>query len=175
MTIAGLVPGIVPTTLRRPPGTASNLPPGRSGRRKSPARRRLSEPAGRCPKFSTCLRRSENARSSSKRSTLARGVLAAPAPPHAASGDTTAASARASASRLVVGGHRLQQVREALLGLRLARRDVLGGDAVRRGLVAAQDLARHRLAVDLVGPVVEAGPAGEAVHGLEGHVGAVTQ
>src|SRR5215213_7534061 len=60
----------------------------------------------------------------------------------------------------IVGGDRLEQVREVLA------RDAVGGR-----LVAAQDDLGDALAVDLVGPVVEARPARVAVHRLERHVG----
>src|SRR5919204_3189079 len=55
----------------------------------------------------------------------------------------------------VVGGHRLEDLGEPPARGLAARGHVLGRHAVRGRLVAAQDLARDRLAVDPVGAVVE--------------------
>ena len=56
-----------------------------------------------------------------------------------------------------------------------AGRHVLAGHAVGGRLVAAQDLPGHRLAVHLVGAVVDARRAREAVHLLERQVGRVAE
>src|SRR5215218_1419433 len=56
----------------------------------------------------------------------------------------------------IVGGDRLEQVREALARGLAPRRDVLAWDAVGGRLVAAQDEFGDALAVNLVRPVVEA-------------------
>ena len=61
-------------------------------------------------------------------------------PAHAERGQHDAQRAPVS----IVRGHRLEQVREALAGRLAAGRDVLGRHAVRRRLVAAQDLAAPR-------------------------------
>src|SRR5689334_7569960 len=75
----------------------------------------------------------------------------------------------------VVGRHRLEQLGELAPRRLAAGRDVLAGHLVGRRLVAAQDLARDRLAVDLVGAVVEARGPRVAVHRLERHVRRVAQ
>src|SRR5918996_1358959 len=77
--------------------------------------------------------------------------------------------------RSVVCRHRLEDVGEAPARLLAARRDVLRRHAVGRRLVAAQDLPRDGLAVDLVRPVVEARRARVAVHRLERQVGRVAE
>src|SRR4051812_22137548 len=89
----------------------------------------------------------------------------------------TASTITSGRSRMgsVVRGHRLEQVRELLLRLGAARRHVLAGHVVRRRLVAGQDLPRDADAMDLVGAVIEARPAREAVHRLEGQVGGVAE
>src|SRR4051794_20933122 len=98
------------------------------------------------------------ARAASKRLGAAAGaalggaVLAAAPQP---SRPPPAATARAF---LIVGGHRLEQVGEALARGGQRGRHVVAGDLVR--LVAAQDPAGDRLAVDLVRALREAGPAG---------------
>src|SRR4051812_27921484 len=132
--------------------------------------------------MSTCLRSSANARRPSKRFTCSpaldavRSAASSPwkAPPAAATTKPTASRA-ATASPMarpltrpsVVGGHRLQEVGEARPRRLAAGRHVLARHAVGGRLVAAQDLPRDALAVDLVGAVVEARGAGEAVHRLE--------
>src|SRR4051812_49974163 len=75
--------------------------------------------------------------------------------PHAA-----AASAQSTGASigLIVGGHRLEQVREALAGPLATGRDVLARDLMR--LVAAQHAPRDGLAVDPLGAGVEAGGGG---------------
>src|SRR3954463_2871429 len=78
-------------------------------------------------------------------------------------------------ARLIVGGDRLEQVREPLARGLAPGGYVLAWDAFGCWLVAAQDDLGHALAVDLVGPVVEACRAGVAVHGLERHVGRVPE
>src|SRR4051812_30693004 len=92
---------------------------------------------------------------------------------------TTSATTRTRTDRpperSVVGRHRLEDVGETAARVLAARGDVLGRDPVRRRGVAAQDLARDGLAVDLVGPVVEARRAREAVHRLERQVGRVAE
>src|SRR4051794_16039686 len=120
--------------------------------------RAAGEPAGRGPRSTWYLSHFQ-ARSSSKRSTLvalawAIGVAVACAAvalgfgvsplPHAPS-----ASAQISVASigLVVGGHRLEEVRETLAGRFAAGRDVLARGLAR--LVAAQDAPCDRLAVDL--------------------------
>src|SRR3954467_7388434 len=70
-------------------------------------------------------------------------------------------------ARLIVGGDRLEQVREALARGLAAGGDVLAWDAVGGWLVAAQDDLGDALAMDLIGPVVEARRARVAVHRLE--------
>src|SRR6185437_8210196 len=82
---------------------------------------------------------------------------------------------RRSGPASVVRGDRFQQVGELAAGRLAARRDELRRDLVGGGLVAAQDLARHRGAVDLVGPVVDAGGPSEAVHRLQRQIGGVAQ
>src|SRR4051794_291110 len=72
---------------------------------------------------------------------------------------------------LIVGGDRFEQVGEALARRLPPSRHVLARDAVGRRLVPTQDHLGHALAVHLVRPVVEAGGARVAVHGLERHVG----
>src|SRR3954469_22487033 len=94
-------------------------------------------------------------------------VLSPPPQPNSA-----AAQSRPAAV-LVVARPPLDKVGEALAGGGKRGRHVIAGDLVR--LVAAQDPAGDRLAVDLVGPVVDAGRAGEAVHALERHVAGVAQ
>src|SRR4051794_35121962 len=82
-------------------------------------------------------------------------VLSLPPQPNSA-----AAQSR-PAAHLVVARHRLEQVREALARGGEGGRHVVAGDLVR--LVAPQDPAGDRLAVHLVGAVVDAGRAREAV------------
>src|SRR4051795_3156917 len=184
-------------------GTFSKRPSGSSGRRRSASARSCGEPAGRWPTASW-RRISAIARSASKRfvraaGTAGSGPLAAasellPPPPPPISGKPfTASTTRPAPSaswtisattrmrtdsppeRSVVGRHRLEDVGEAPARLLPAGRDVLGRHAVGRRLVAAQDLPRDRLAVDLVRAVVEAGGARVAVHRLEREVGRVAE
>src|SRR4051795_1960675 len=144
--------------------------------------RAAGEPAGRGPRSTWYLSHFQ-ARSSSKRSTfvalvsaiavacaaVALGFGVSPLP-HAPSAN---AQISVASIGLVVGGHRLEEVREALAGRFAAGRDVLARGLAR--LVAAQDAPCDRLAVDLVGPVVEPGGARVAVHLLERQVGAVAE
>src|SRR4051812_45867935 len=132
--------------------------------------------------MSTCRRSSANARRPSKRLTCSpaldavRSAASPPwkAPPTAATTRPTASTA-ATASPMtrpltrpsVVGGHRLQEVGEAGPRRLAAGWHMLARHAVRGRLVAAQDLPRDALAVDLVGAVVEARGTGGAGHGLE--------
>src|SRR5829696_1116353 len=177
--------------LRSPgwPGTDSKRPRGSSLRSRTASRRSVGEPAGRGPS-STWRRSSANARRPSKRSTLSRALdaartgasswsnaplTAATNPPTISTAVTPSAIARPLTPRSVVGGHRLEQLGEARPRRLPARGHVLGGDAVRRRLVTPQDLARDALAVDLVGAVVEARRAREAVHRLERQVGRVAE
>src|SRR3954471_11954919 len=95
------------------------------------------------------------------------------APPSTSWTARTMTSARIALS--IVGGDRLEQVREALARGLAPRRDVLARDAVGGRLVAAQDDPGDALAVALVGPVVEARRARVAVHRLERHVGRVAE
>src|SRR5439155_24443638 len=86
------------------------------------------------------------------------------------SGTSTSQATRADRGRRppsVVGAERAEQLGEALARLRAACREVLGGDfgGGRRG--AGEDAAADRLAVHLVGPVIDACRAREAVHLLE--------
>src|SRR3954449_10372255 len=183
-------------------GTFSKRPSGSSGRRRSASARSCGEPAGRRP-TATWRRISPIARSASKRfvraaGTAGRGPLAAasegaPPPPPISGKPFTASTTRPAPSpswtisattrmrtdsppeRSVVGRHRLEDVGEAPARLLPAGRDVLGRHAVGRRLVAAEDLARDRLAVDLVRAVVEAGGARVAVHRLEREVGRVAE
>ena len=67
-----------------------------------------------------------------------------------------------------VDGQVLQQVGETALRLGPHGRDVLGRHLVRR--VPLQHLAGHRLAVHLVGPVVDPGRPGRPVHRLQRQV-----
>src|SRR5215218_7668992 len=78
-------------------------------------------------------------------------------------------------ARSIVGGDRLEQMREALARGLAPRGDVLARDAVGGRLIAAQNDLRDALAVDLVGAVVEARRARVAVHRLERHVGRVSE
>src|ERR1019366_2457026 len=64
----------------------------------------------------------------------------------------------------VVGRDRVEQVGEALARLLATGGQMLAGDLVGGGFITAQDVARDCLAVDLVGAVIDAGCAGEAVH-----------
>src|SRR6476659_5380619 len=66
----------------------------------------------------------------------------------------------------VVGGHRLEEVGELAPRRLAARGHMLAGHLVGRRLVAAQDLAGDRLAVDLVGAVIEARGPRVPVHRL---------
>src|SRR3954454_23137263 len=191
--------------LRSPgwPGTFSKRPSGSSGRRRSASARSCGDPAGRRP-TATWRRISAIARSASKRLVRAAGTggrgprpaasEAAPPPLPPISGKPlTASTTRPAPSaswtinattrtrtdsppeRSVVGRHRLEDVGEAPARVLPARRDVLGRHAVGRRLVAAQDLPRNGLAVDLVRAVVEARGARVAVHGLEREVGRVAE
>src|SRR3954468_5922972 len=143
---------------------------------------------------------SASARGASKRSALALGTapgaVVVPSPPPPMSGKPltattmspaprTSCATRASTSTRtdsppwrwdsVVGGHRLEEVGELAPRCLAPGGHVLAGHAVGGGLVAAQDLARDRLAVVLVGAVVEARGARVAVNRLERHVGRVAQ
>src|SRR4051812_18368846 len=71
----------------------------------------------------------------------------------------------------VVGRHRLEQSGELAPRRLAAGRHVLAGHLVGRRLVAAQDLAGDRLAVDLLGGVVETRRARGAGHRPQWHVG----
>src|SRR5215469_2962040 len=71
------------------------------------------------------------------------------------------------------GWGRLEQLGELALGLLAPRRDVLTRQPTFRLLVVAEHVARHRLAVHLVGAVVDAGGAGVAVHRLQRQVAGV--
>src|SRR4051794_22538013 len=141
-------------------------------------------PAGRGPSL-TWYSSIDHARSASKRSTFLAETAASVAvgagvsaigfgsslpPPHAASRKV---QAKAASIRLVIRADGGEQVREARAGRLPARGDVLGRHLA--GLVAAQDLARDRLAVHLVGAVVETGGAGVAVHRLQRQVGRVAE
>src|SRR3954449_12585493 len=147
---------------------------------------------------------SAKARGASNRSALGFGTGAAtagarsplPSPPPPMSGKPLAATTISPAPRTswttsattstrtdspprrsdsVVGRHRLEQIGELAPRRLAAGRHVLAGHLVGRRLVAAQDLACDRLAVDLVGAVVEARGARVAIHGLERQVGRVAQ
>src|SRR3954470_13446404 len=120
-------------------------------------------------------------------------VVLSPPPPPTSGKASTASTARPAPSaswtiratrrtrtdsppvRSVVSRHRLKDVREAPARLLAAGGQVLGRHAVRRRLIAAQDLARDRLAVHLVRAVVEARRARVAVHRLEREVGRVAE
>src|SRR3954452_4294102 len=170
---------------RRPPSTASKRPLGNPARRKPAAVRCAGDSGGRGPS-ATWRCASEYARAASKRSTFGLGTAAGlAAPPLIVSSRTapvtnaptmsTCSAISAARMRLVVAGHRLEEVRELLARGGTATGDVLGRHLVGRRRVAAQDLARDGLAVDLVGAVVEARAAGEAVHRLERQVGGVAE
>src|SRR5215207_475791 len=170
--------------LRRPPAIGSKRPFGRLARRNTAALRWAADSGGRGPS-ATCRAASAYARPASKRSTFASGTaagLASPslvssriAPVTSAPAISTCSAMSAASERLVVARHRLEQVCELLARGGTAGRDVLARYLVGRRRVAAQDLARDRLAVHLVGAVVEARPAGEAVHRLQRQVGRVAQ
>src|SRR5919197_6428029 len=92
-------------------------------------------------------------------------ISPAPSASWTASAITSTRTDRPPARRdSVVGGHRLEDLGELPPRRIASGRHVLRGHGVGRRLVAAQDLARDRLAVDLVGPVVEARGARIAVH-----------
>src|SRR3954451_24196601 len=96
----------------------------------------------------------------SKRSTLAGAAVGAA---EGAADEQPATATTAAATRvLVVARHRLEQMRELHPRVGEAGRHVVAGHLV--GLVATQDPAGDRLAVDLVGPVVEPPRARVAVH-----------
>src|SRR4051794_21959171 len=86
---------------------------------------------------------------------------------------SAATPASAAARLLVVARHRLEEVRELDAGVGEPGRDVVAGHLV--GLVAAQDPPRDRLAMDLVGPVVDPPRPSVAVHALERHVAGEAQ
>src|SRR5438067_1705390 len=171
--------------LRRPPGIASKRPPGSPARRNVAASPWAADSGGRGPS-ATCLAASAYAREASNPSTFGLGTAAGFASPSPVLSSATAPTARQAAittctamsaarDRLIVARHRLEQVRELRAGGGAAGRHVLGGHLAGRRREAAQDLARHGLAVDLVGAVVEARAAGKAVHRLQRQVGRVAQ
>src|SRR4051812_43912759 len=171
--------------LRRPASIASKRPFGSPARRNAAALRCAADSGGR-GRRGTCRCASEYARAASKRSTFGLGTaagLAAPslivssrtAPVTNAPTMSTCSAISAARMRLVVAGHRLEEVRELLARGGTATGDVLGRHLVGRRRVAAQDLARDGLAVDLVGAVVEARAACEAIHRLERQVGGVAE
>src|SRR4051794_27259147 len=170
---------------RRPPSTASKRPLGNPARRKPAAVRCAADSGGRGPS-ATCRCASEYARAASKRSTFGLGTAAGLASPSLIVNSrmapvtkeptmSTCSAISAARMRLVVAGHRLEEVRELLARGGTAGRDVLRGHLVGRWLVAAQDLSRDRLAVDLVGPVVEARAARKPIHRLQRQVGGVAK
>src|SRR3954447_26916144 len=190
--------------LRSPgwPGTFSKRPSGSSGRRRSASARSCGEPAGRRPTATwrgiTAIARSATKRFVRAGGTGGGGPLAAqsegaPPPPPISGKPFTASTTRPAPSaswtisattrtrtdsppaRSVVGRHRLEDVGEAPARRLPTGRDVLGRHAVGRRLVAAQDLPRDGLAVDLVRAVVEARRARVAVHRLEREVGRVAE
>src|SRR3954454_11002775 len=200
--MAGRRPGSTPTMFRRPGwfGTSSKRPSGSSGRSRSASARSCGEPAGRWP-TATWRRTSAIARSALKRFVRATGTAgsgpaaAASLPlslpisgkPLTASRTRPAPSASWTISattrtrtdsppdRSVVCRHRLEDVGEAAARVLATGRHVVARHAVRRRLVAAQDLARDGLAVHLVGAVVEPRRARVAVHRLQRQVGRVAE
>src|SRR3954453_19460640 len=147
---------------RRPPSTASKIPLGNPARRKPAAVRVAADSGGRGPS-ATWRCASEYARAESKRSTFGLGTAAGLASPSLVSSRTapvtseptmsTCSAISAARMRLVVAGHRLEEVRELLARGGTATGDVLGRHLVGRRRVAAQEVVRDGLAVDLVGPI----------------------
>src|SRR4051794_31272582 len=191
--------------LRSPPPIETYRPWGRPAFRKRAARRCPADPAGRGPsatwRSAVAQARFASKRSTLGVGTVGAGRASSGTVPFEAlsldrnrsnpveacqsssaprtswtpSAQTSSRGTRTDAAELVVRGDRLEQPGELLLGGPAAGRDVLGRHLVRRRLVAAEDLPRDRLAMDLVGAVVEPRPARIAVHRLERQVGRVAQ